>query len=152
MWVGLGYGYGDHIKTHFRQDLGQDKGHTEALSDDGGTYDEAGDGFLDENTSATDAENDPLEGSPLTAAAHLNVLWEAGMLDVEHFLRYDGWGRQGQLIANDIDLPARFLTASAGTKCNTSGHCRANVRFVFRRAGPGQARFCNIGWNHYRGR
>jgi len=115
VWVGLGYGYGNHIKTHFRQDLGQDEGHIEALSDDGGTCDEAGDGFLDENASATDAENGPLEGSPLTAAAHLNVLWEAGMLDVNHFLRYGGWGRQEQLIANDVDLPARFLSAIAGS-------------------------------------
>ena len=71
--------------------------------------------MLDENASATEAENGPLEGSPLTAAAHLNVLWEAGMLGVEHFLRYDGWGRQGQLIANDIDLPARFLSAIVGS-------------------------------------
>ena len=61
------------MKTHFREGLGQDEGHTEALSDDGGTCDEAGDGFLDENASATDAENGPLEGSPLTAAAHLNA-------------------------------------------------------------------------------
>ena len=115
VWVGLGYGYGNHIKTHFRQDLEQDEGHTKAHSDDGNTYDEAGDGFLDENTSATDAENGPLEGSPLTAAARLNVLWEAGMLDVNYFLRYDGWDHQGQLIANDVDLPARFLSAIAGS-------------------------------------
>ena len=116
VWVGYGYGYQNHMKTHYREGLGQDEGHTEALLDDEG-HTEAllDDGFIDENASATDAEDGPFEESPVTAAAHINKLWDAGQLDVEHFLRYQSWGRQGPEIGNRVDLPARFLAAITGS-------------------------------------